>query len=59
MKLIVKNEYNFTFAGQDLKGEFLGEKKLHSGDVVYRMMYNNCVYPVNLEDIKKCGNSKR
>lgn len=51
MKLIVNSTYKFTFAGQELKGRFLGEKKLHSGDVVYRMIYNNCVYPVNKKDI--------
>jgi len=59
MKLVIDNEYNFVFAGQDLKGKFLGEKVLHSGDIVCRMEYNNCVYPVKNKDIKKCGNSKR
>ena len=53
MKLTVNKSYTFRFAGQDLKGKFLKESTLHSGDVVYKMMYNNCIYPVKYEDITK------
>jgi len=53
MKLTVNKVYKFRFAGQDLEGKFLEEATLHNGDVVYKLLYNNCIYPIKYENIKK------
>jgi len=49
--------WQFRFAGQTMKGKYIGKKTLHDGVIVYIFEQDNYKYTIRKENI--CGNLKQ